>query len=161
MPSSVDEHTYTEYQQINSKIHKKICVCGDAIEEEHAFDEWEMLNHQNHKEFCRCGQSVTEKHVFGEWATADANNHKRMCLCGAEETEAHMWDDGENGRVCTACSVLEAEVGMGAETLDANNTAVQGDSQLGCDGSLNDTYAVLVLIMILGFAFVAKKKESE
>ena len=46
------------------------------------------------------------------------------------------------------------------ETTPAPETTAPAAEKKGCRGALNSTYAVLALVSVLGFAFVAKKREE-
>ena len=49
------------------------------------------------------------------------------------------------------------------ETTDASETPAVPEKEQekkGCKGAMDSTYAVIALISVLGFAFVAKKKEE-
>jgi tartrate/fumarate subfamily iron-sulfur-dependent hydro-lyase alpha chain len=51
------------------------------------------------------------------------------------------------------------DAGVSQNTADTT-TAAAGEEKKGCGSALNSTYAVLALISVLGFAFVAKKREE-
>jgi len=125
-------------------------------------------------------------HDYQTVSDGDAS-HKIICsICGDVQYSPHSWDDGvitthptdksEGVKTftCTDCGETKTESiptlvleETAASTAQANeDTTAMPDvqlvlPQLGCGGSLNSTYAVIALVAILGFVFVAKKKENE
>ena len=43
---------------------------------------------------------------------------------------------------------------------DTTTTPAPAEEKQGCGSALNSTYAVIALVAVLGFAFIAKKKEE-
>ena len=61
-------------------------------------------------------------------------------------------------------SLLELVYGMllqsGNDAANNADTTTKPEEKKGCKSALNSTYAVLALVAVLGFAFVAKKREE-
>ncbi len=89
--------------------------------------------------------------------------------CGEIAAHEHVYDN-EADTTCNACGwervVDENDMTTIPKTNAPETTKTPAmetlpSLTLGCGGSLNSTYAVIALIAVLGFAFVAKKKENE
>jgi len=104
-----------------------------------------------------CGSMRTKfEHTYTNDCDADCN------LCGAGRIISHVYDN-EADTKCNVCDFERTvDTTKAPETTQAPvGTMPNMPMPSGCSGSLNSTYAVLALVAILGFAFVAKKKESE
>ena len=91
-----------------------------------------------------------EKHVYDNACDATCN------VCGAERTpNEHIYDHAAD-KICNVCGAEKVDPPV--ETPPA--TTPDEDNDKGCGGSLNSAYAIIALVAVLGFAFVAKKREE-
>ncbi len=102
-----------------------------------------------------CGATRTAAdHVYANGCDVDCN------VCGATRTPGeHVYDDDKD-KFCNECGE-QRELPKPAETTTtapADTTPVEEEK--GCKNAINSTYAVLALVAVLGFAFVAKKREE-
>jgi len=96
-----------------------------------------------------CGH--TEGNALGHAYDNDCDDSCNTC--GATRTVGDHYYDNDADTVCNSCGYERATV--------ADTTASAEDAKTkGCKKSIDSTYAVLALIAVLGFAFVAKKKEE-
>lgn len=103
-----------------------------------------------------CGATrVPADHAYTNGCDAECNE------CGATRTVGdHVYDD-DNDKFCNVCGnqrKLPAKTTTAAPTTTP--AAAEEEEKKGCGGAINSTYAVLALVGVLGFAFVAKKKEE-
>ncbi len=127
-----------------------------------------------------CGAARTAPHVYSNACDADcdacgatrtaadhvySNDCDAECnVCEAERTPGeHVYDD-DNDRFCNSCGEQRTLPAKTTTTAaPAKTTAAAADKKeekKGCGGAITSTYAVLALVGVLGFAFVAKKKEE-
>ena len=93
-----------------------------------------------------CNETRT---VGGHYYEDDAD--KDCNFCGFTRTvESDGADDATDGGDNTTA----------APTDDTTTAPADEQHDKGCGGSLNSTYAVIALVAVLGFAFVAKKREQ-
>ena len=100
-------------------------------------------------------------------ATRTVEGHKYLTSCSQfcskcdEERPAselvHEYEDG----ACKNCGEPAPATEEATTTKPADTTtAAPAEEEKGCRGAINSTYAVLALVAVLGFAFVAKKREE-
>ena len=119
---------------------------------------------------CGAGERTPAAHTYTNCEDVDCD------VCGDERDDApgHAWDNDQD-TTCNNCDATRT-----VETPDNNNdnppagndtnkdtTTDKGDTttkpaeeKKGCKSALNSTYAVIALVAVLGFAFVAKKREE-
>ena len=104
-----------------------------------------------------CGATRTVgDHVYTNACDAECNE------CGATRTVGdHVYDD-DNDKFCNVCSNQRKLPAKTTTAAPATTTtaAAEEEAKKGCGGAINSTYAILALVGVLGFAFVAKKKEE-
>ena len=104
-----------------------------------------------------CGGTRTgEPHVYTNDCDADCN------VCGETRTpKDHVYDD-DNDAFCNSCQEKRTLPTKKPETTKApaTTTAAPATEKKGCGSAINSAYAVLALVGVLGFAFVAKKREE-
>ncbi len=101
-----------------------------------------------------CGTTRTPAdHVYYNNCDPDCN------VCGATRTPGeHVYDDDKD-KFCNSCGE-QRELPKPAETTTAAPAETTPVEEKGCKNAINSTYAVLALVGVLGFAFVAKKREE-
>ena len=91
------------------------------------------------------------------------NNCDTTCnKCGAERTvEGHKYDNDQDA-TCNECGATREVSGSAGNDSgnSAGDTTTKPEEKKGCKSALNSTYAVIALVAVLGFAFVAKKREE-
>ncbi len=152
-------------------------VCGatrtpDAHQYEHACDSLckvcgagERTPAANHTYDNACDADCN---VCGAERTPDAHAYDNDCdatcnACGAERTpSAHVYDDDKDAtcNVCGAERTVAGEDTPATTTTAAPETTTAAEEDDGCGSALNSTYAIIALVAVLGFAFVAKKREE-
>ena len=93
--------------------HRSTCIlCNKRIEQDHTFSEWERVNSEYHSHECVCGKTKSEPHDFGKWTpTDDKKQHIRTCAdCGATAIDDHKWEDG----TCIDCDMEKPKGGCAA-----------------------------------------------
>ena len=115
-----------------------------------------------------CGATrIPADHVY-------ANACDTTCdVCGAtREVGAHNFSDGAN--ICRNCGVKDPNFTVDNTTDDGatdttpadttapadTTTAAPEEEEKGCHSTINGAYAALAIVAVLGFAFVAKKREE-
>ncbi len=96
-------------------------------------------------------ERIPEKHLYDNACDATCN------VCGAERTSGEHIYDHALDTICNVCSAEKVE--EPEDTTAAPDTTAAGEDD-GCGSALNSTYAILALVAVLGFAFVAKKREE-
>ena len=108
---------------------------------------------------CDGTRTATANHTHDNACDADCN------VCGETRTPAdHIYDDDDD----LSCNVCDAErevpekpaTTTPAATTTTPAAAEEKEEKKGCGGAINSMYAVLALACVLGFAFVAKKREE-
>ena len=110
---------------------------------------------------CGTERDALTDHVY------DADCDADCYLCGAkrEVTVDHVYDDDED-LFCNVCKAKRvAPEKEPATTTPATTTPAPADDDAeeekkGCGGAIHSTYALLAIVGILGFAFIAKKREE-
>ena len=104
-----------------------------------------------------CGATRTvADHEYYNDCDADCN------ICGATRTpKDHVYDDDKD-QFCNSCGEKRELPKTPATTTaaPATTTPAPEAEKKGCGGAINSAYAVLALVGVLGFAFVAKKREE-
>ena len=104
-------------------------------------------------EGCEATRGATAEHAFDNCEDTACN------ACGAtREALEHKYDNAQDAD-CNVCGKTRTVESAPAATETTTAAAVEEETN-GCFGALNSTYAVLALVAVLGFAFVAKKKEE-
>ena len=102
-----------------------------------------------------CDEPRTAPHVYDNVCDDTCN------ACGETRTVSdHVYDDDADTD-CNLCGAVRT-VETAPVATETTTTAAAAEEEVvsGCFGALNSTYAVLALVAVLGFAFVAKKKEE-
>jgi len=101
-----------------------------------------------------CGYVDDERdHVYDNPCDTTCNT------CGATRTVGGHYYEDDADMDCNFCGYSRAAAA--ADTTAADDTTAAEDAKAkGCKKSIDSTYAVIALIAVLGFAFVAKKREE-
>ncbi len=100
-------------------------------------------------------ERIPEKHLYDNACDATCN------VCGAERTPSeHVYDHAAD-EICNVCNAEKVDPPAEDPTApDTTTPAPAATEDDGCGSALNSTYAVIALVAVLGFAFVAKKREE-
>ena len=103
-----------------------------------------------------CGYEDDERdHVYDSPCDATCNT------CGATRTVSGHYYEDDADMDCNFCGATRTAEGADNAGADTTTAAAEKDAKKkGCKKSIDSTYAVIALISVLGFAFVAKKREE-
>lgn len=126
IPKLVHTHSYQEWENVNSDLHKKTCSCGSMLTESHTWDPGKVTKEatdsaQGVRTYTCTGCRTTRtesipklkacEHNYIGWVKADDTYHHQKCtICGNVETEAHKMgytfkDGGDTHTLgCSVCS---------------------------------------------------------
>ena len=141
--------------------------------EEHAYGSWQKHTAEQHKKVCECDDVQYGNHTWNAGVVTTAPTEATegvktyTCVdCDATKTEvlaklpASSGDNDASSVPDNTEDMPEDTTAASVETTPAPETTAHAAERKGCRGALNSTYAILALVAILGFAFVAKKKEN-
>ena len=143
------------------------CYAVNAENSEHPFTAlltWGRNTSSQVDDYSKLVQNVTEPILDGNGASSTVKaGMEKIDAAIASKTEL-VWDfvAPDNGEDTTPDNGGDATDNADMTTqAPADTTETEKPKKKGCKSTLDSTYAVIALVAVLGFAFVAKKKENE
>ena len=124
--------TYSGFEMIEGDAvnHKKVCACGEKIDENHSWKTVSTINPTHTSEGVKielcagCGMTKTTSiakttaHTYNTLVSVGAEKHKGVCACGEETTPvAHVW-----GKATVEKQPTHTEYGLQTYTCSCGET---------------------------------------
>lgn len=183
---TVNEHQYSDWEELDDKKHQRSCECGDIASAEHVWDEGNVIKAPDCSNSGEKTVTCTEcKATRTETIESLGHSYDNLCdkdcnVCGADRVTEHS--DADKNGICDECS-YEYPKAEPSETdgdgmtdkpndseKDEENTDKKTDKETdketdeetdekknGCGSSL--MLSAFAIVGIAGTAIVIKKKE--